>query len=595
MKKIINLANKLKGLNDAVVRYPLTSLFLLAIAAIITISIHSDKNYEEYMWSCIFGAVLCAVLQSAHERFFNKLSKRVALMGIGIILTLSYFLLINNAPEFSMEISIRTWVALMALFVAFMWVPVFRSRFSFNESFMVTFKAFFHSLLYAVVIFLGCSLILAAIDTLIVPINGNAYMDTANIVFVLFYPLFFLSLIPTYPGNRDYEVGLGSFEDRERQLNKAASCPRFLEVLISYIIIPIIEIFSVILVVYIVLNIRGDFWTDNLLEPMLISYAIAILFVYVLCSTLENKFSAWFRLIFPKVLVPIVLFQLVSSLIILRDSGVTHTRYFVILFGIFAILSGVFMSIAPVRKNGVLAAMLIVFSVVAITPPIDAFTISRISQENRLKGVLVQNKMLENNEIKPNGNISDEDKNKIVSSVEYLDALKYTGKISWFPKDFAIYEDFYDTFGFYKYDIPDKEYKNIYVAFNTEKPVAIEEYGYFTRTSVNSNDSGKMTVCTITQQDKTYTMIKEKGGESQKITILDEKNNEIIYFNTNEIFSRYKSYAIDQSRLSEEEATFLVENEKAKLKLLVQEANLSLSPNQPFYYADLYILVQLKE
>ena len=156
-------------------------------------------------------------------------------------------------------------------------------------------------------------------------------------------------------------------------------------------------------------SIGGEFWTDNLLEPMLVSYAITVILVYILASEIENKFTWFFRKIFPKVLVPIVLFQITSSTLSLADTGVTHTRYYVILFGLFAAISGILLSILPVRKNGVIAALLIVFATISIVPPVDAFTISRNSQTDALKDVLEQNNMLEDNKIKPNKSITEKD------------------------------------------------------------------------------------------------------------------------------------------------------------------------------------------
>ena len=81
---------------------------------------------------------------------------------------------------------------------------------------------------------------------------------------------------------------------------------------------------------------------DNRLEPMLVAFAITVILVYILASKIENKIPQLFRKVFPKVLVPIVVFQIVSSVLRTQDTGITHGRYYVILFGIFAAVSGVF-------------------------------------------------------------------------------------------------------------------------------------------------------------------------------------------------------------------------------------------------------------
>ena len=241
---------------------------------------------------------------------------------------------------------------------------------------------------------------------------------------------------------------------QKETIDEAAHCPKFLEILISYILIPLIAVFTLILVIYIIKNIGGEFWTDNLLEPMLVSYAITVILVYILASEIENKFTAFFRKVFPKVLVPIVLFQITSSILSLADTGVTHTRYYVILFGVFAAIAGILMSFLPVRKNGVIAALLIVFAVISIVPPVDAFTVSRTSQTDMLKNALMKNNMLENNKIKPNESISDKDKQTITNAIYYLSRMEYTKKIAWLPEDFNVYDDFHNTFGFKEYQEP---------------------------------------------------------------------------------------------------------------------------------------------
>jgi hypothetical protein len=84
-------------------------------------------------------------------------------------------------------------------------------------------------------------------------------------------------------------------------------------------------------------------------------------------------------MIFPKILVPIVIFQVAASILKLTGVGITHNRYLVIVFGLFAIISGIVMSIVPIQKNGIIAVTLIIFCIISIVPPIDAFTVSRIS------------------------------------------------------------------------------------------------------------------------------------------------------------------------------------------------------------------------
>ncbi len=595
MKHIYKLQDRLRGLNDAIARYPLTAAFLLAAAVLNAFEINTGKDYSKLLITFVVGAFLGAVLQVAYERFFYRAVNRVILIGAAVILTAGYYLIILSAPNLGMEIGIRTSVALFALLIAFVWVPVIKSEVSFNESFMAAFKSFFNSLFFSGVIMGGISIIIAAIDQLLFAVDYKAYSHSANIVFVLFAPMYFLSLIPIYPGAADNEKAQEIIDARKERIKGAAHCPKFLEILISFIIIPLIAVFTVILLIYIIRNIGGTFWTDNLLEPMLVSYSITVILLYILASRLENKFTIFFRRIFPKVLVPIVLFQIVSSVLSLGDTGITHTRYYVILFGIFAAAAGVILSFIPVRKNGIIAAMLIAFALVSIIPPVDAFTISRISQTDMLKKVLLKNNMLENNLIKPNASIPEEDKKTIVKAIDYLRMMEYTDKIQWLPDDFSRYGDFYKTFGFNEYEAPGNMNQQVYL--NIEEKTAIDIAGYdsFTRANVyisGNNITDK--ISDIMKSGKAYTLTKQASKDQCDIYLKGENNQELIRFSTREIFDKFYNYSSSRGLISAEQATFSKENDSAKITLVVQNLNIDKASNQTYYGADFYIFVKIK-
>ncbi|NCC69806.1 MAG: DUF4153 domain-containing protein, partial [Clostridia bacterium] len=276
------------------------------------------------------------------------------------------------------------------------------------------------------------------------------------------------------------------------------------------------------------------------------------------------------------------------------DTGMTHTRYFVILFGVFAACAGVAMSVLPVRKNGMIAAMLILFSAVAIIPPVDAFTVSRLSQESLLKTVLTQNGMLENNSIIPNGALSDADKKKIVVSVEYLDRMGYTGKIAWMPENFTVYKDFYDTFGFNQYDLPQNMNRYVNVVLNSKLPIDIAGYDVFTHTGLNAGEVPD-TICEMEHLGTAYVLKKENAGNAADLVLTDDKDQEIIRFHAADIFARYADYAAEKSELSMEDAAFSAENNGVMLTVIVQNAsiqNMNAAPGDMYYYADLYILIR---
>ncbi|PKM71104.1 MAG: DUF4153 domain-containing protein, partial [Firmicutes bacterium HGW-Firmicutes-17] len=520
MKLLDKIWEKLSGLVEALSRYPLTVAFLAAAAVVNAMAIHQEVDYTRYLLTFLVGAFLGFALQAAWERFFDKTSVRLAAMALGLVLTLGYFLIVRQYTSTSTETWIRTSVALFALLIAYIWVPVIKSEINFNQGFMAAFKAFFNSLLFSGVLFTGITLIITAIDLLLFRVSDKSYLHTLNSVGILFAPIYFLSLIPVYPGAADNNRSPDQLEQNREKVRRAYQCPKFLEVLVSYIVIPLLTVYTVILIIYIARNITGDFWIDNRLEPMLVSFAIAVILIYILASSLENKVAESFRKIFPKVLVPIVLFQIAASLLRIQETGITYGRYYVILFGIFAAVSGILMCFMAVRKNGIIAALLIGFSLFSIIPPVDAFTISRTSQTGRLTDILVENKMLENNTISPNASLSEADKKIISDSVNYLVMMEYATDISYLGEDFDVYEDFYNTFGFYRYDENPYRQDSVYLNLNQQSPLNISDYETFVVANFYTMDE-KMDpiICDFESAGKTYTLSRAKTGAAGALVL----------------------------------------------------------------------------
>ena len=493
MKVKKRFQNKFDGIIKATNRYPLTMLLLLAAAVTSAIIIQQDvDHYVQYLVTFLIGALLSIVAQQIYERFFTKESERLLLMVGALVLAGAYFFAIYPDDTFNLETGIKTGVTVFALLMAFIWIPSIKSKITFNESFMATFKAVFITVLFTGIIAGGISLIIFAVDNLLFSVADNTIPHTLNIVFTLFAPIFFLSFTPPYFGKKDTDLTTEQLTLREEKLQRAVSCPNYLSILISYIIIPLTALYTVILLAYILLNIGGDFWTKNLLEPLLVSYAITVIVVYILASHLDNKFAHFFRKIFPKVLIPIVLFQTIASIVKISEMGITYGRYYVILFGVFAIIAGIVFSFMPVRKNGLIVAVLLIFSVISIMPPVDAFTVSRTNQISLLKETLLENNMLENDTILPNSTISNEDKKVITQTIGYLENMGYTDEIDWLPNNIYYNNNFQETFGFTQvYDQVDdgsNQSQYAYLNWDNNPVVNIADYQHMVNLTIHSSN-----------------------------------------------------------------------------------------------------------
>jgi hypothetical protein len=539
------LKQKLAGLASSVVRFPATAVFLLASFVLTAAAIGGEDGLIRHILACLVGAAGCAAGQTLNERFFSGVLPRVGMYAAGVAAAGLFYLSVRSLPPSGPEMTTRFAVALFALLFAFIWFGVARTR-EFGGSFMAAFKALFEAAFFSGVLFLGCVLIIAAVDRLIAPVDEDANLHTANVVFTLAAPVIFLSLIPVYPGRARGELS----PERRAVLDRRTSCPKFLEVLLSYILIPLTGIFSLILLVYILLNIGGEFWTNNLLEPMLVAYTIAVTVLTLLVGRLKNKTAVLFVRIFPKVMIPIALFQLAASSLLLRQTGLTFGRYYVLLYGAFAVFAGVALSLGPRVRSGVIAPVLIALSILSLVPPVDAFTVSRASQLAALESTLENNGMLAGGAVTPNGGIPEAEKTKIIASVRYLSDMGELGTVGWLPEGFDLYDDaaFLSTFGFHLYNSTQPGYQYVSVYYDRTEAIPIAGFDVLAQIYIPNPGKPGFEETSFVFGGKRYTLTADGG-----LAVKDERGAELLRFDTGVIIDRYASYPADKRELTLEE------------------------------------------
>lgn len=330
---------------------------------------------------------------------------------------------------------------------------------------------------------------------------------------------------------------------------------------------------------------------------MLVSYSITVIVVYILASNIETKSAILFRKIFPKVLIPIVLFQTMASVLRIQETGLTYGRYYVILFGIFATIAGVLFSILPIRKNGWVAVVLMVLSLISIVPPIDAFTVSRVSQTNLLERTLEQNQMLEGNSIIPNADIPEEDKIKISQTVYYLTSMDYNEDIEWLaPYNQLLSYQFEEVFGFQPiYDVN---------GFFNEQPVQNSYYGTLDLGDspvISIEEYDKMVIFSyydfsiqprieFAVDDKSYTVYTEEVNGKESLILRNESDETIMSIDLQETMEEVASTTETENMLTIDEATVKTENEQAEMNLVFTSIN--IYDNQ--YDAEFYLFVEIK-
>ena len=595
--------SRFRGLGNSITRFPLTTLFLLAMTILNALMIENRQmDFTRLIYSFLVGALLSAVAQMHYERFFEKSTFRVGLMIGSLTLTLGYYFIIGPQNDVNLDVTIKTFAAFFALLMAFIWIPsINNENIFFHQSFLAAFKSFFITLLFALVLALGMGAIYSAIDYLLFNVDPYLFTHTLNIVGSFFAPLYFLSLTPFFSEVKENKSSALLRQEEVIKNKQQFRLPHFFELLLSYVVIPLIVIYTLILLIYILMNITGDFWTDNLLEPLLVSYAVSVLIVLTLSYNSENRFAVLFRKIFPKILVPIALFQTVASILRIREMGITHGRYYVILFGIFATLAGLIMSLMKPKFHGYIVAVLLLFITFSIVPPLDAFSISKRNQLSLFENKLRENNILVEGEIQPNDSVSVSDRIIITKTAVYINNLGYISELSFLPENFDLYTDFQETFGFnltYS-QIEETSTVSNYIYLNRDELVVETDDSdvllFQMLTSIKNIEQEPFENLVFTINNENYFLERTLTDAYYILTLKNDLEEEIISYPLEEIFEEVfdNETALpfyEERFLTVEEATFINENERVELRLIV----LSLEQNEDYNSAELLVLINFK-
>lgn len=594
------LGKGLKSMKESISRFPLTLLFILGLSLLNSWLIENPReDYSRLLLTLLVGAFIAALGQIYYETQAKANIKNYMLSLLALALTLAYYFIIGPQNDYNIQLNTKTFVIVLALAIGFIWIPSWGNpHIPFHKPFLATFKSFFTTLLFSLVLAAGISAIYYAIDYLIINLSSTLLSHALNLILTLFSATLFLSMIPVYPHRDQAQVPTESWSLEGQALGHHFLVPRFLEILLSYIIIPLLAIYTLILIIYVLLNITGDFWTDNLLEPLLLSYTIIGLIVLVLSYNLNNPASRLFKALFPKILIVIVLFQTIASSLKIQEMGLTHGRYYVILFGVFATITALAYAIQGEKAHPLMVITLLSFSILSIIPPIDAFTISKYSQIQFLQQKLTENNLLANNQIQAQENLSVEEKQVITRVMTYINNMGYTDQLTFLQEDFNLYDDFRDTFGFnLTYD--QQEFGNLEGDFlisywNDAMVIDLEGFDQLVNLnlyhSISEENQAERIDLVIGGQN--YYLYTDSQNDYPHLSIRNEDDQELLAYNTAELFDHFFSQQVSPISLTitQDEATVLVENDQVSLKIIVN----SLDRFPEYKSVSFYLLIAIK-
>lgn len=525
-----------QNFSQGTVRFGYAILSFLVTMVFANMAVYQSETYEKEILTFLLLGMLYVSSQLASELFFSDNRRIKALFYVlSTLFTIGYYFYIKNNGLSEYSFMVRTGILLFIIAVSWILIPSLpKDSRSFSAHLMLYVKQFSTTFLFSLVLTLGLYAILGAFNFLITSIDYRIYSTVAVTIIFGFFPLFFLSSIPMFPtSNHSIE---------ETAYLQAIRVPAFFKILLSYIVIPIILAYTLILILYIVQNLMGSFWSQSLLESLLVSYLIIGWLTLFLIENFDNRLVSFFKKYFAYLLLFITFLQGASSSLQVKHDGLTDTRYFVILFVIFSVFSSLIYLFKKEKINWI-PLFLIFLAFLSIVPVIDAVSLGTRSQRAQLEKNLIAAQMLKDNEILPNENLAQASKKKIIANMDYLNKVEAFEQISFLPKHFSYYNNFKTVFGFdpYYYEQNEEENKGpkgIYVMAkqNYSLPIDISKGQVLIPLEVSRGAFYLIedeTTFSFNYQNKSYELLWQEKKPHQAHLILKQENQILGDFDLN--------------------------------------------------------------
>lgn len=573
-------------------RFPLVVVNTILVTGISVYTVQMEKtlpgfNFDTEMKIVMMLALSLPLLLTASlagERFkLQKWYTYAIQAGTLGVLVLYYFSLPAKLSEFTTNDHIRYALLQVISYLLLLVAPWFESKqnnaeWSYIENLFVR---LFTTGVFSATLFGGLALSLWSIDYLFgVHWRGQTYMQIWIVIAGIFATWFYLSTFPK---------SLDEYEEKK-------SVPAVLRVFVSYILVPLLALFYVILYTYVGKILITWNWPMGGVATWVLAFSIVGVLTYLMGYLLQKEmlwlkkfFQVFFILIIP---LAIVLFMAVGMRI--SEYGVTENRYLIVLFGIWLIAVALYYLLSKQKQVKFAPTLTAIFFFISLFGPWSMFHISEKSQFNQLEKLLVENKILINGKVQK---ISEKDidpkvAGSIRSKTQYVVNHNGYEKIQpWFNQNLKVHSYDNSTIGeVYSYEISQNALQAMGIQDVYYRPdiVTDEYFSLFTKEgspTVFETEGYKYVLV-----DADYFAVKG-GASSNRSYKVGEKN--ILFTTENNIFrvkegektflevdltasvqKWLQEYKENTARIfSSEELSFTAENASIKMKMYVSSVN----------------------
>lgn len=530
----VSIARIFQGAVKSFSRFPASifSAIVISIFAIIRISMpwETQKTYSLFFDSIQMAFFLSAVFSMAavvYSEVKDDGDKSFFLLSniSGIVVAIITFLLLyffggrissNEMISLSSIAIARVTAAAFVSITAFVYmISKAKTVDSFSDAFFISHKAFIISAIYGLVMMIGISGVLGAFETLVYKnMNNDIYQYLAVAVSFLTYSIF-LGYFPSFSEDEKTEKMIVSEEQ-----------PRFIFVLLGYILVPIIMALTVVLLLWTVrVLFKGVDMSFTRLSSITSSYVIVGIWLHIMVADHHTKITDFYKRAYPFSAVLVLAFEAWALIVQLGKFGLKTSEYSFTMVWIFAVVSVIFLIFSRDKAYRKIAITAMVIAIIWVLPFIGYQDITFNSQVGRLEKLLTEEGLLVNNDIvSSDGDLEKVKKGEITDAVDFISYSEKTNTPAWFRKDLNEGSKFKETFGFEKtYGVypEDFDYMGSNVMLETEV-IDISDYPL----AVNINMIEKTDVDTSFKgRDGNYQIIWEtEPGGIPKITVkLDDR------------------------------------------------------------------------
>ncbi|HOP11068.1 MAG TPA: DUF4153 domain-containing protein [Oscillospiraceae bacterium] len=591
------------GALKAFKRYPVSIGCAVAFSIVMMIRIQLDWQQQEpynflfncLNWSFALGAVVSlAATVLAVSRFSDKKAFKLANF-FGVLVTAVTFLLLyffskintsNSYVVISNIAQIRIAVLIFIGLILFILFAGFREdRTAFDVSLFMAEKAFFISLIYGLVIFAGASGIAAAFEYLIYSdMSEKVYMYIATLSGLIGYTLF----VGYFP---DFTKGVA---DPKR--DGAQRQPRFIEVLFSYIMIPIVLALTLVLLIWTGRTVLTGMQVEFVqLYSIAAAYTVGGLWLHAMTIRSESNLAKVYRIVYPIASFIILVFEAWAVIKQLISTGLKTTEYIFILLWVLAFIGSFLILTKKERAHAFVALTACALAIFSILPAVGYQDLPVTVQINRLEKLLVSQNMLTENTLTPAETEPEESvKIDVTDAVYYLIYQDEANLPSWLDTVAINERSFKEVFGFEQAweetqdsETPGIPVQGIYLSLSSSA-MPIHDYDWVVRFQKYGTESIQ-----FTGNNGNYKVDWVMTSESKVPSISISLNNQVL---VEQSLDDYFNGLIDQYGLNAKNAVdgtldnmsiaFETDSFNALLVLNSAEYSLNRSTNEVYYWVE---------